>query len=644
MDYEADHEMSEDMDERDGELLAILDEDYSDAQFYTDDVIGPERAKALDYYLRRPMGDEREGRSQVISPEVYKVVEGVSTAIADIYVSTDKAIEFTAKRRDGIEQAKQQNTLVNYVFYVQNNGFLNLIECIKDGVWLKTGYLTWRWETKKVMTQERYNSLSTEALYLLAYDFPDAQIVEQEQNEDGTISVVLNVVKKTGQVVVESIPPEEILVSPRARSQDVSKAPVVIWRTDKTKDELLKCGYDPEKVDAISFSRSQYDSPVWRRADDAESELTGQAEIRTHWREIDLDGDGIPELRRIVRSGSVILENEIIDEIDLSAWTPSIQPHEFFGRCPADDATETQETMSTLKRQVFDNVYHANNPMWRVDESDSRVNIEDFYNPEIGRPVRAPQGAAEAIAIPFVAQHTFPLLEFEQSSQENTTGFTRYSQGLDAKSLNQTARGMGIITSMSQQRIKMMARIFGELCLKPCLRGIAKLLSQHASEAFTVRITGDEFVDIDPRDWKDEFDLAVNVGLGVVDKDQQQMQLMSVMQAQQAAVAAGGLGQILTMKNIYNVQVKLAELVGMKDPAFAWTDPDTVQKQQQPNPAEMQMQAEKQKAEMQMQLEKYKADQKAEIERFKAELKAQTDMQIAEMRAMFQPQQVQVPM
>lgn len=632
--------MAEPMDE--GDLLALLDEDYSDAQFYTDDVIGPERAKALDYYLRRPMGDEREGRSKVISPEVYKVVEGVSTAIADIYVSTDRAIEFSPKRASGVAQAKQQNTLVNYVFYVQNNGFLSLIEAIKDGVWLKSGYLTWRWEYRKVMTQERYKRLSPEGLFLLAFDMPDAQIVEQTQNDDGSIDVVLNIVKETGQVVIESIPPEEVLVSPRARSQDISKAPAVIWRTDKTKEDLLACGYDPEKVESLSFTRSQYDSPVWRRSDDAESELLGQVEVRTHWREVDFDGDGIPELRRIVRAGNVILENEIVDEINVSAWSPNIQPHEFFGRCPADDATDTQETMSTLKRQVFDNVYHANNPMLRVDPSDPRVNIEDFYNPEIGRPVRAPAGAVEPIAIPFVAQHTFPLLEFEQSNQENATGFTRYSQGLDAKSLNQTARGLSIITSMSQMRVKMMARIFGEMCLKPCLRGVAKLLSQHATQSFTVRVTGDEFVEIDPREWTEEFDLAVNVGLGVVDKDQQLQQLMATASQQAQAVGAGALGKLLTMKNIYNVQARIAELSGIKDPSFAWTDPDTVQEQQQqgPSPQEIQMQQEQQKAQMQMQLEKYKADLDAQVERYKAQLKAETDQLVAQIKAANQQPQI----
>jgi hypothetical protein len=631
----------------DGDLLRLLDEDYSDAEHYTDTLIGEERAKALDYYLRRPMGDEREGRSRVISPEVYKVVEGISTAIADIYVSTDRAIEFSPRKAETVEQAEQQNTLVNYVFYTQNNGFLNLLEAIKDGVLLKTGYLTWRWESKRLMTQERYKAMSLDGLALMLMDEPDAQVVRQEQNEDGTLDVTIHVVRESGRVVVESVPPEEVLVSSRARSQDMAAAPVVIWRTDKSREELMAAGYAEDLIDGLPYDRLRDDSPVRRVVDDADDDAFGTVEVRTFWREVDFDGDGIMELRRIVRAGDVILENEIVDEINLSAWTPSIQPHEFFGRCPADDACDSQETMSTLKRQVFDNVYLANNPMIRVDASDTRVNIEDFYNPEIGRPVRAPQGAAEAIAIPFVAQHTFPLLEFEQANQENTTGFTRYAQGLDAQSLNQTARGIGIITNMSQQRIKMMARVFGEMCLKPCLRGIAKLLSQHATQAMSVRVTGDKFVQIDPRDWADEYDLTVNVGLGVVDKDQQMQHLIALSAAQAQAVQAGALGKLVTLKNIYNVQTKLAELAGFKNPAFAWTDPESVEPQQpQPSPEQQKLQAqmelEQRKAQQQAEIERYKADMQAELERFKAVLKQQTDLAVAEIKAASQPMPVQM--
>lgn len=631
------------------DLLAILDQDYADAQSYTDDLIGQDRAKALDYYMRRPMGDERPGHSSVISGEVFKVVEGISTAIADIYASTDTAVEFVPRRASGVQQAEQRTQAVRYVMYTQNMGILSMIEAIKDGVLLKTGYLTWRWEKSRRMTQERYQGLSDVAVQLLTSDNPGVSLVsaeprqevmmgEQGQDVTTVYDVVVNVVKEAGQVVFESVPPEEVLVGGRARSQDVSKAPVLIWRTDKTIEELRKCGYDEDLLEQLQTGANIDDSPVVRRNEDVDSKDFDSVELLTHWREIDMDGDGVVELRRIVRSGSVILENEIVDEVNLSAWGPNIQPHEFFARCPADEATESQEVLTTLNRQVLDNLYLSNTPQWRVDASDARVNINDFYDPEIGRPLRAPRDAAEALVFPFVGQQALPIIESARADQENMTGFTRYAQGLDAQSLNQTARGISIITNMSQQRVKLMARLFGELCLAPAMRGISKLLSQHAQEPLMMRLNGGEFAEVDPREWAEEFDMTVNVGLGVTDKDQQLLHLQAISQAQSQAVAGGGLGKLVTLKNLFNVQAKIAENAGFKDPSFAWTDPDSVPPQPpQPSPEQQKLEADQKQAQMDAQLEKYKADLKAENDRYQAELKAQTDLIIAQIKVAMQP-------
>lgn len=638
------------------DLLSILDQDYADAQSYTDDLIGQERAKALDYYMRRPMGDERPGHSSVISGEVFKVVEGISTAIADIYASTDTAVEFVPRRASGVQQAEQRTQAIRYVMYTQNMGILSMIEAIKDGILLKTGYLTWRWEKQRRMTQERYQGLSEVAVQLLTSDNPSVSLVsatsrqEVEMTAQGPVpsvvyDVVVNVVKESGQVIFESVPPEEVLVGGRARSQDVSKAPVLIWRTDKTIEELRKCGYDEDLLEQLQTGANIDDSPVVRRNEDVDSKDFDSVELLTHWREIDMDGDGVVELRRIVRSGSVILENEIVDEVNLSAWGPNIQPHEFFSRCPADEATETQEVITVLKRQLLDNLYLSNNPMWRVNANDTSVNINDFYDPEIGRPLRANPQSAEPLVFPFVGQQALPVIESAMADQENMTGFTRYAQGLDAQSLNQTARGISIITNMSQQRVKLMARLFGELCLAPAMRGISKLLSQHAQEPLMMRLNGGEFAEVDPREWAEEFDMTVNVGLGVTDKDQQLIHLQAISQAQAAAVQAGALGKLVTLKNLYNVQAKIAENAGFKDPSFAWTDPDSVPEQPpQPSPEQQKLQAEQQQAQQQMELERYKADQQMqlsrekaandlELEKYKAQLKAANDIEIAQINA-----------
>jgi hypothetical protein len=645
-------------------LLALLQDELKDAEEYTDVLIGEERALALDYYLGRPMGDERDGRSKVISREVYKVVEGVSTAIANIYATAKSAVEFTPRKAEDVEKAEQRTAAVEYVFYSQNNGFLALIESIKDGVQSKAGFLTWRWEKDRRLTEERYRNQTVESLALLMQDNPTLRLVsvnpgEGTQGPDGapvpTFDVVVHKTDEQGSVVVESVPPEEVLVTSRARSADVRKAPTIHWRSYKTRNELLKCGYAPEMVDALSYNTTRDAERMTQRRIDEVADTGDEAEVITTWIETDSDGDGIVELHRVVWSDQTIFEDAITDEVNLSAWTPNIQPHEFFGRSPADDAVESQQVMTVIKRQTLDNLYLANNPMWRVDTGARGVMIEDFYSPEIGRPLRAPKDAAEAITFPFVAQHSFPMLEYEQADTENKTGFTRYAQGMDAKSLNQTARGISIISNMSQQRVQLMARIYGELCLKPALRGIAKLLSQHGEKELAFRLAG-KFITVDPREWQEEFDMTVNVGLGVTDPEQQLMHLMGIEQAQAAAVQGGGMGKLVTPKNLYNLQAKKAELAGFKDVSQFWMDPDTAQPDNTPPPPDPEMvkqQAETEREQMKLQAEheraviaaqsaqqiaQYKADSDARVALEKAQIDAMAKIEISKVGALAQPQ------
>jgi hypothetical protein len=599
--------------QEDAEFVTWLQEKLQDAEAYTDsDIVASERQQALDFYLRRPMGDERQGRSQIVSGDVYKVVEGVSTAIADIYCSSADAVQFTPRGEDDMKKADQRTEAVNYTFWTTCKGYLPMLEAIKSGVHLKTGYLMWYWAPEKRLTRETYRNLTQDALAMLQNDNDNIRSVkilrenpgqpiqqdpenlqenmaeggmEEPQMSEPTFDVQVDFIKDQGRIVVESIAPEHVKISPLAKSADVQKAPEVFVVTYKSEAECMVCGYTPEQIEGMDFSGGDWHDSINRDVDRSGS-TEGQARIVTGFVQCDRDKDGIVELHKAVFSGSTLLSDEIIDEINIAGWTPNIQPHEYFGRCPADDAIQSQRLNSTLWRQGLDSLYHATNPQWRIDPSDTRVNIEDFYSPEIGRPLRAPPGSAETVALPYVGQHVFPMLEYSTSDTENLTGWTRYAQGTDAAGLNQTLGGIRMITNMSQQRIKMMARNFGEMCFSRCLRGISKLLSQHGDKALAIRMRG-KFVQVDPREWSEEYDMVVNVGLGSVDKEQQAMHLQQVSAAQGVAVQGGGLGKLLTVDNLYNVQKKIAELAGIKDPNFAWTDPKNIPPApQQPPPVD----------------------------------------------------------
>ena len=53
-----------------GRLKAILEDEIDNAIGYLDSETTEARAKALEYYLRQPYGNEVEGRSQIVTGEV----------------------------------------------------------------------------------------------------------------------------------------------------------------------------------------------------------------------------------------------------------------------------------------------------------------------------------------------------------------------------------------------------------------------------------------------------------------------------------------------------------------------------------------------------------------------------------------------
>ena len=56
-------------------LLAAIERQENLADSYGN--LADDRSKALDYYLGRPMGNEVEGRSQVVSRDVWDTVEWI---------------------------------------------------------------------------------------------------------------------------------------------------------------------------------------------------------------------------------------------------------------------------------------------------------------------------------------------------------------------------------------------------------------------------------------------------------------------------------------------------------------------------------------------------------------------------------------
>jgi len=199
-----------------------------------------------------------------------------------------------------------------------------------------------------------------------------------------------------------------------------------------------------------------------------------------------------------------------------------------------------------------------------------------------------------------------------------------------------------LIQQAGQQRGDLIARIFAETGVKDLMRGIAYMMSKYSTKAMTVRLRN-QWVEIDPREWKTQFDMTVNVGLGTGNKDVQIAHL-GALGAKQMELMQTGRGHLVTDENVYNLYKKTGEAMGFKHPEVFVSDPANVQRPQpQPNPDMMKIMAEaeesKAKIKSNEQIRMFDAQTQKELEQIKsqtaiaiARIEAETKEKIAQMQ------------
>lgn len=610
------------------DLLAILDAHIGSSLGREGGKLSNDRRQALQYYYGEPVGDlappDIEGRSSYVATEVADTVEWIMPTLMRIFTAGDNAVEFTPTQLADEMAARQATDYINYVFYRQNEGFLVLHTWFKDALLQKFGVVQSWWDKRKDDAREEYKGLSPDELAFLLQNNPELDIIEQQPSDegDGLLDVALKRSRPIAQARVQNIPPEDFIVDPKARSLE---APGFVGhRVERTLSELRAAGFPKDKLDRIgsdreagwsteAFERSSHEDQSQYSFGGSESALDIDESRRKLWLyemylQCDFDGDGIAEWRQVKRAGGEILENVKVDGHPYSGMSPILMPHRLIGRSLADLVMDLQRLKTAIVRQTLDNMYLVNNGRYYVDMS-KKVNLDDLLNNRPGGIVRGTgENGVQSLAPPLLGGGAFQMIEYIDSVRENRTGITRYNQGIDANSLNKTATGISQIMSAAQQRVELIARVMAETGVKDLFRKLLKVTCQNSSKPQVVRLTGG-YVQVDPRAWRNQFDMTINVGLGTGNKDQQAAHLTNLLQVQQGLAPAG----IVTPRNLYESAKRLPEALGFKGEAF-FTDPEQAKQEQAPqgpqgpSPDEIKLQAELQERQARFQLDVQKAE------------------------------------
>jgi hypothetical protein len=176
--------------------------------------------------------------------------------------------------------------------------------------------------------------------------------------------------------------------------------------------------------------------------------------------------------------------------------------------------------------------------------------------------------------------------------------------------------------------MKLIARIFAETGIRDLFALLHGVIRRNGGEAATVRLRN-QWVTVDPRDWRERNHLTINVGLGTGGKSERLAHVMAVINLQKEALGAG-LSNLVSVQNLYNSAAEVVKLVDLKNVDQFFTDPRTQPPPQpRPDPKLMQIQTQAQLDQQQAQGQLAMQDRKAQHDAALAQQRFELDRQTA---------------
>ena len=555
--------------------------------FYEEN-LEPDQVQATDYYYVRPFGDEKEGRSQVISSEVRDAVLFQTASLMRMFMGPEALVEFKPDGPEDVPTAELQTQYVNYILMEDNPGYVVLDSAIKDALIRRIGIFKWGWTEDEEQRGTELTGLTEQQVQILEMDeeVESYEIVDVQEAAPGVTLYDCEVVwTRGGYVKVEAVPNEEFIFTPDAK--DLDSAGLVAHVREVPADELIGMGVDPALVDkykgahltnfgednlrgARQFHGGVVSPHVQREAesrDDARAPVVyaeAYARVRIN------EEDGTTQLRKFecIGPGFRIINGddegpgELVDMVPFAVITPVLEPHTIVGLSDYDLLADIQRINSQIERGMLNSLAKAVDPPLEVVFTE--VNMRDVLNPEISGVIRVRRpGMVREVVQEFIGPEALSVLEYYRDKRGDRIGMTRASEGLDPDSLqSSTKEAVGATLSRSQQMLDMIARNFAETGLKRLYLGILKELVEHQDFARTVQIQG-QWIDVDPRSWRVDRDVTVGPAIGS-GSPAEKLALLERIAAKQSELQQMG-SPLVTTVEVRNTLRRYIEMAGWRD-------------------------------------------------------------------------------
>ncbi len=577
----------------DEDLATIIEAELSDGIGSEEDDQPTDRDMAWNYYLARPRGDEREGRSKVISTDLADMVEAILAQILPAFTS-DLAVEFEADSEEDEATIAEESAYVNWVIQEKNNGFTLFYQLFKDALLTKNCVAKVTSESESVVDIQTHDNIPNQALeqavgmlrqQVQAQGMEDVSVMLDQGEEVSSVRVRSR--KRQQRIMVTPVPIERAVVNSDHGSISLQNARFVAHRDVVTAGDLLEMGVDEEVIEELPTSTNEdygkelSRNQIYKESEREETEDKANRPIEVHdiAMVVDYDGDGYAERRRILYSANTILLNEEVTGSMWASGAPFIQPYRWLGISLYDKLKQVQDSKTDFLRQAHDNAKTANNA--RIGYVVGQVNQDDIFNSKPGGGIRMKRpDSIVPLDVPNVLPAIFQMLGYMDKVRTERAGASLDMQSQQLQVQNDTAHGTERLVSAKEQLASMVSRTLAETVV----RDIYLLVHDEARRTITEQVpfkTSGGWQTANPSKWPRRDRVSLTVGLSQGERQRQASALLAIGSQQTNAMEKGLDGVLVDYSGVYKTLIDFAKMSGLSAPEQYWIDPESPESQQE---------------------------------------------------------------
>jgi len=508
--------------------MQVCDEIDASIRFQKQHIV-PQRTLNWDRYYGRPFGNEQPGRSKYMSRDLLETVEWILPNLIKLFASADHKIKLrlrnTVAQEYGLTPEQLGMALMGQIYkdlYSDESMglFMVLYTWFKDALVSGSAYVKLFWEVDMIL--EDFEEMVDQDQFAELANMPEVTIATAQVGPTGQMLVKGQVERASkDNLVCDNIPHWEFIFEEHTRSMndDTGKGFTTVVTLDYLRRINQAYSKDDEKyfwnLDMVEASAGKDGSYINFETESERKRFFDYAVLNdyvgaqdkgakrrvqlTEWyTRIDVNGDGFLEDVKVYKANGLMIRWELNEAnfVPCAKISPIIDVYHFQGIAYADLIVELQELKSMLMRKTLDNYDFQNSGRWFIKPG-ATIDEERFLEGIPGDVFRANPDHVKNFAPSGFDASSLSLIEYVEGIKENRTGSTRYNQGTDASSLNQTAHGIQTIMNASMKRIELIGQLFAEGGLKDFFVKAAKLYQKNITEPFTARVDGEE-VEISP--------------------------------------------------------------------------------------------------------------------------------------------------